>query len=149
MRESLDGQYKVIEFDNGAVVRQYVGTPTPSAVKPALEIITITSNTPDSTLVDLTVNEVTCSAGSTLTATVELHSPDGPIIPLTAAFRMPVQARDGREVVVLAPFVAGVATIVIPFTQSGVWQITEKAINSALPPEQQMTFSNLTVYVVL
>jgi hypothetical protein len=123
--------------------------PTVPLQPPSLVITGITSSVPATTLVDLIAGEVTCPQGSTLTATVEIRNAAGVIILLSASFRMPVKARDGREVVALATFVDGVATIVIPFTQSGVWLITEQAINSALPPEGHMSFSGLTVYVVV
>jgi hypothetical protein len=38
----------------------------------------------------------------------------------------------------MVPFQEGVAHINVPFASSGVWTITEAAINSALPVESQM-----------
>jgi hypothetical protein len=124
--------------------------PLPSVdTKPLLVITEIASSDTENTAIDLAVGEVTCAVGTILTATVEFQAPTGEVIPLTASFRMPVQSRDGREMVALAKFINGIAEITIPFTQSGVWQVREETINSTLPPDSQMLFAGLTIYVVL
>ncbi len=116
---------------------------------PVLVISGLTASDVVNTIINLAAHEVTCKEGVTLTATVELRDQAGAIIPLTTSFRMPVQARDGREFVVLVSFQNGVANISIPFASSGVWMITEATINAALPAESQMSFVGFTAYVVV
>jgi len=95
-----------------------------------------------------TTSEVTVPVGATVTATAQIMD-GGNILPVNASFRMPVTASDGREIVALAQFVDGVAEIAIPFGASGIWSVAESTINRALPPEQQMSFAGVTVYVVV
>lgn len=93
--------------------------------------------------------DVTVPAGAVLTITAELRAPDAEtVLPVDATFRMPVRARDGREMVVLAGIQAGVATVDIPLRQSGSWSSTEALINSGLPHEQQMQFAGVTAFVL-
>lgn len=92
-------------------------------------------------------NKVSCLEGAVVTAVAELHYPDDNLVPLTALFHMPMIARDGREYVVRASFVNGVATISATMRESGYWQITEAAINSGLPEEMAMAFSGIDIIV--
>lgn len=86
--------------------------------------------------------------GTTLTITAELRAGEV-VVPLTSTFLMPVTSRDGRERVLQAAMVDGVATVVSPFAESGVWQVTEAEINSDLPPDMQMHFAGIRIFVVL
>jgi hypothetical protein len=116
--------------------------------RPRIALDGITTSDIENTSID-GMYEVTCPVGTTTTVSASIVGQAGDVLPITASFRMPIQSRDGREFVVLAQFVHGVADITVPFSQSGVWSVTEAAINSALPPEQQMSFAGFTVYVVV
>ena len=122
--------------------------PTPTDQRPVLVIDSITAS-PETGVMISGVSEITCPAGTTFTAVARLTDGNGATLPVDAVFRMPVVARDGQEIVAMASFTAGVATISIPFGISGVWMVTEATINSTLPPEQQMRFAGITVYVVV
>jgi hypothetical protein len=140
-KPGIDWTYASGEFQPPPEVQQ--------VSRPVLVITGITSSDTANTVIDLVGHEVTCKEGVTLTATVELRDQVGAIIPATTSFRLPVQARDGREFVALVAFQNGVAKISIPFSSSGVWMITEATINAALPVASQMTFEGFTAYVVV
>lgn len=130
-------------------VTDIIVCPQPVSPKPDV-VLLIDSITAD---LDVTINpdntDVTCRVGTTLAAVARLTDGSGATLPVSATFRMPVTASDGREIVALAQFVSGVAEIAIPFTASGIWAISEATINRALPPTQQMQFVGITVYVVV
>lgn len=93
--------------------------------------------------------DVTCAAGSSVAVTAELRDPSGSgTLPVSAAFRMPLVARDGRERYLLAAFADGVATIATTLAESGCWQIEESTINRDLPDEQHMSFAGLRIFVL-
>jgi hypothetical protein len=115
------------------------------APRPRIVITQIASSDPEALIAP---GDVTISIGESVAVLAELRAPDDSLIPLTAAFRMPVIARDGRERIVLARFENGLAEISTTFAESGVWQIRAAAINSALPVEQHMDFDGLDIYVV-
>lgn len=135
-------------YEDKEFVLNPANMPTQS-LRPVLVVTTLSMDNEQSEI-NLEALEVTCPEGTTLTANVEIRDEtSGAIIPLTDVFRMPVQARDGREFVALVTFQSGVARFNIPFAASGVWQITEAAINSALPEASQMSFAGFTAYVVV
>ena len=148
----IDGQESEILADEAFISEHY-----PDAVRVENEQeavrpeIVITSLTPSAEHADDSLIEglhnVTMPAGSVLTVTCELRLGDQ-VLPVTEAFRMPLVARDGRERVVLVRFEEGAAVFIVPLTESRVWQVTEDAVNSALPADRQMRFAGLTVYVV-
>lgn len=115
--------------------------------RPRIVITQIVSSDPDA-VVDLEAGEVTCAEGALVAATAELRMPDGSPLPLSAAFRMPLIARDGRERILRAQFSNGVAEIAATLPDSGCWRVTESTINQDLPAEQHMEFAGLTVFVV-
>lgn len=117
----------------------------PEPLRPRIVITQIVSSDPDALI---TLSDVTISIGESVAVTVELRDPDDSLIPLTAAFRMPLVARDGRERIVLARFVDGVAEIAATLPDSGCWQVTEAKINHDLPSDQHMGFAGLDIYVV-
>ena len=94
------------------------------------------------------MSEVTCPAGATLTFIAELRGPNGQVLPISDAFRMPIRSRDGREKVLIATMVEGVITILVPLRESGAWSVTEATVNEALPADRQMRFAGVQVYVV-
>lgn len=123
----------------------HVAPPVAIYPRPDLVVTALTCSDPAAIIQP---GDVTCAVGSTVTATAELRAPDGSIIPLTAAFRMPMIARDGRERVIMARLENGVATISTALPESGVWVTSEETINSGLPPEMQMRFARHEIYVV-
>lgn len=112
--------------------------------RPSLGITTVVSSDPTAIIQP---GDITCLAGSTVTATVELRGTDGGIIPLTKKFRMPVISRDGRERISLISLENGSATITLTLPESGVWVIEEKTINNGLPIEEHMKFQRHEIYV--
>ena len=99
------------------------------------------------TVIKPSLDDVTCPVGAVLTVTAELRGASG-IVPLTDTFRMPLRARDGREVMLVVSLVAGVATITVPLRESGAWSVTEQSINESLPESARMRFDGVTAYVV-
>lgn len=124
-----------------------LSTLTPAAPQPTVEIV-ITNVTTDNPGAIIQPGDVTVPVGTTVTVTAELRGPDGAVLPVDAMFRMPFVARDGRERILLAQFVQGVASIGTTMAESGCWQITEATINRDLPPEQHMRFAGLSIYAV-
>ena len=115
-------------------------------------VLRLTSVVPDAehaamTAISADLDDVTCPVGTVLTVTAELVVGDQRV-PISEAFRMPLRARDGREKVLLATMDNGLATIAAPMRESGVWEVTERAINEALPAELQMEFSGIRIFVV-
>lgn len=117
--------------------------------KHALVITHIASDaaTMAQTAVQPDLREVTCPVGAVLSINAELRSPDGLRVPLDSTFRLPIRARDGREKLLLAVMQDGQATISAPMRESGVWGVTADLINSSLPPETQMSFDGVEVFV--
>lgn len=124
-----------------------LSTLTPAAPQPTVEIV-VTNVQTDSPQAIIRPGDVTVPVGTAVTVTAELRAPDGTVLPVDAAFRMLFVARDGRERILLAQFVQGVATIGTTVSDSGCWQISESTINRDLPPEQHMRFSGLSIYAV-
>lgn len=120
-----------------------------SSARPTMVITAITADAGHAaqTVIKPGLGDVTCPVGTVLTVTSELRSPSG-LVPLTDTFRMPLLARDGRELMLLASLVSGVATITVPLRDSGAWQVTEESINSGLPEAMHMHFSGITAYVI-
>lgn len=92
-------------------------------------------------------SEVTCREGTRLAVSAELRNGDA-VLPLTAQFRLPLRATDGRERVLLATMVDGRISIGATLRDSGIWRVDEAGVNSALPAGQGFAFSGLTVYVL-
>lgn len=141
-------EYVTVTLPNGAVVTEIVA-PAP-APRPRLVVTAITADAGHQaqTVVTAEMDDVTCPVGTVLTVTAELRSPlDASVIPLSDTFRLPLRARDGREEVLRASMVAGVVTIASTLDQSGVWKITESAINEALPEAMHMACAGLTIFV--
>lgn len=125
--------------------------PTPVAgpdPRPQIVVVGITADSAHAAqLVLAGLREVTCPAGTTLQVVAELQL-GGQVLPVDEVFRVPFRSRDGRERVLLGNMSQGVITFNVPLPASGVWMVTEAAINEALPPEAQMAFAGLTLYVV-
>lgn len=96
--------------------------------------------------IELPKGEVTTRRGAILEADVEIQA-GGQVLPVTRVFRMPIIASDGREEILLAPFVAGKAKLQIPCDASGIWRVTEAAINRDLGATERLTFAGFTIYV--
>lgn len=58
MREYTDGDYKVTEYDNGAVIRELIGVPyTPDAIEPQLTEAEQRELDRDEMLIDLLIQQ--------------------------------------------------------------------------------------------
>lgn len=112
--------------------------------RPELVVGAIACDDPDALI---SPGDITCTVGSTVTATATLTAGDGSIIPLNAMFRMPLKARDGRERVLLVKLVNGVANLLAPLRESGVWVIDERNINEGLPAAQHMHIKTQMIFV--
>lgn len=113
--------------------------------RPSVVITGVTCSDPNAAIQP---RDVTCLVGSNLSVAVELRDAGGVAVSITTAFRMPLVARDGRERILLAQFVDGIAIISTILSESGCWRISEETINSGLPDTQQMRFDGLEIYVV-
>ena len=119
---------------------------------PSRPSIVITHIQPDegnapTTLLAPDWSEVTCREGTRLAVSAELRSGEA-VLPLTAQFRLPLRATDGRERVLLATMTDGRISIGATLRDSGIWRVDEAGVNSALPAGQGFAFSGLTVYVL-
>jgi hypothetical protein len=92
-------------------------------------------------------SEATLKKGTTAKATGELRL-SGVKIPFSATFRMPIQANDGRERLILATLTEGALSVEWTPTESGTWAVSQEAINRGLPPEDRMTFAGLRLLVL-
>lgn len=137
-----DGNLEDLTFDPDT--RTVSARPTPRLV-----ITDITADPTWGMSVSADLSDVTIPAGATVTITAELRLPDSDeVIPVDATFRMPIRARDGREIVVLVGLQQGIATVDIPLRASGAWRADESTINSGLPADQRMRFAGVTAYVI-
>ncbi|WP_321532259.1 hypothetical protein [uncultured Desulfuromonas sp.] len=137
---------RVEEAIGAGVIRYVPAAPVPAL--PVLSVVNLLSS--DSSAVTTGIRDITSKAGSTITAAIELRdAASGETLPLTALFRMPLRASDGRERFVLVSMVDGVATITVTLPESGRWEVTQESINSGLPPAEHMQFAGLTLYIVL
>lgn len=114
--------------------------------------IVITHIQPDdanaaSTLLAPNWSEVTCREGTRLAVSAELRL-GAAVLPLTAQFRLPLRATDGRERVLLATMTGGLISISATLRDSGIWRVDEAGINSAMPEGQGFEFSGLAIYVL-
>jgi|SRR5450830_1889277 len=129
----------------------FIVPPPAAAPEDQRATIVVTSLTADGAhaahLVLKGLREVTCLVGTELQAEAELRHA-GALVPVDDAFRMPLRSRDGRERVLLGTMTQGHIRFRVTLPESGVWSVTEDAINEAIPPEQRMTFAGLTIYVV-
>lgn len=114
-------------------------------LRPRLVVTNVVTSYPDAQILP---GDVTVPVGTSVSVTVEMRGPDDVLIPLTAVFRMPFAARDGRERILLAQFAAGVATIGTTCGESGCWQIDESTINRDLAAGEHMRFEGLKIFVV-
>lgn len=117
--------------------------------RPSIVITHIEADEANATTTTLAADwsEVTCREGTRLTVSAELRS-GHEVLPLTAQFRLPLRATDGRERVLLATMTNGHISIGATLRDSGIWRVDEAGINSALPAGQGFAFSGLTVYVL-
>lgn len=111
-------------------------------VNPEIIVTAISSNDSDNIINGL--SEITCKSGSTINVTAEIKK-DGDIVPLTDSFKMPLIASDGRERIVLAKFINGIANISSTLSEAGFWAITEEAINKGFAEEDQFAFKGLKI----
>lgn len=119
----------------------------PIIPKPTLRITHLSFDSGNGIISD-DFSEITCTAGSKISASAVLEM-NGQLLPITTTFRMPITSADGKEIYALIEFQDGAASAVIPFDASGKWMINETNINSALPPDQHMGLSAITVYVTV
>jgi hypothetical protein len=122
----------------------------PPMPTPAVVILSATVSGPgaETALVDLEAGEITTPAGTTIQASGEIQIGGVKFAPFSGHFRMPVQASDGREKVVLATITAGNLAAAFPCKEVGIWSVTEDAINRDLSEEQKLQFRGLRVYVL-
>lgn len=133
------------------VAGEFIAPPPAAVPEDQRPTIVVTSLTADAAhaaqLVLKGLREVTCLVGTELQAEAELRLA-GALVPMDDAFRMPLRSRDGRERVLLGTMTQGKIRFRVTVPESGVWSVTEEAINEAIPPEQRMAFAGLTIYVV-
>lgn len=125
------------------------GIVTPPAARPLLVITSVSADATNAARTAITpeLNDVTCPAGTVLNISAQVQIGGAPLS-VTATFRMPIVARDGREKVLLVALVGGVANFNAPMRESGVWEVTQAIINQGLPAAEQMDFAGITIYVV-
>jgi len=129
-------------YSNGVLVDPYV---PPADTRPSL---VLTAATCTDVNAQIALPRMMFAAGATVAVTAELRDATNAIIPMTQSFAMPLVADDGRKRLLLVNMTSGVATVNATITESGKWEVREDAINSELPPEQQMQFAGLNMYVV-
>jgi hypothetical protein len=118
--------------------------PIPVAPKPVLTITSVSG----ALYYDTVKAEITIHAGTQLIVSSEL-SLDGTLMAtFSDNFRMPVQAIDGREKIILSTITNGIGTTQWTPKDSGTWLVTEALINRDLPSESHIGFSGLKIFVL-
>lgn len=148
--QPVDGEYVQIGWAWPAGGAPVAPEPEPVHVRPQIVVtsVTVDAEHAGESMVE-GVAVATVPQGATLTVAAELRAPGGAVIASSDVFRMPLRATDGRERIVLARMTAGLISVTVPLRESGVWEISEAGINSAIPPENQMAFSGLKIFVVV
>lgn len=145
-----------IEFDPAIGSRLYMTytngewVAPPPPVVPEVVVVGISADdaSAEATVIAADLRSVDAPVGATLTFAVELRA-RGAVMPLNRRFRMPLRSAEGSASRLIAvDFVGGVASFKVPLTESRHWRIDEAAINSDLPPGQQLTFAGLDVYAL-
>lgn len=116
--------------------------------RPHLVVTSVSADQPIQLAPDL--SECTMRLGTIATIRAELRAPDGTVVPLTDAFRMPMRKRGGGEGMLLAEMVDGVVSITAQMTNQGddgVWIVDEETINARMPPSMRMRFSGFVVNI--
>lgn len=135
-----------------AAARAFIASQEPAPQPPAkplsLILTSLTCEAPQA-IVNEAAGEATIPKASKITARGEVRI-NGAVIAeaFTGAFRLPIIASDGRERIILATITKGLMEAHWTPSESGKWRITEAGINSALPADRQMTWRDLTVYVL-
>lgn len=129
--------------------RYRIAASIPEQRAPTMIITAITADAAnDAKTVLRGLSDVTCPVGTTLSVSAELRGEGDTTLLVSDNFRMPFRARDGREKVLLAEMAEGIIAFDVPLRESGVWSVSEDMINESLPPERQMRFAGITVFVV-
>lgn len=153
MKQFIEGDFLVTEYDSGAVARElrFVPVATPPADTSASPVLVVTSVTGDRPIqVADDLSACTMQIGTTATITAELRDAGGSVISMTDSFRMPLRKRGGGEGMLLAQMVNGVATVTAQMSapgDDGVWTVTEQAINEGMLPGMYMRFAGFTVSI--
>lgn len=146
-----------IEFDPAAGSRlgmtytdgEWVALEPP--VVPEVVVVGISADdaSAEATVIAADLRSVDAPVGATLTFAVELCA-RGAVLPISRRFRMPLRSAEGAAAsrLIAVDFVGGMASFKVALTESRHWRIDEAAINSDLPPGQQLTFAGLDVYAL-
>ena len=140
-------------FVDGAFV-----SPPPISPSLPVPVLTLTSlslfNVPpeDMSAISSDQLEVTMPLDAGVNATFEIQVDDGTGNMVTAPIdipmvRMPVTSVDGWRIYLVFPITQGTGTVSWTPQESGRWQITQDNINSELPPDMQMSFVGLDIFV--
>lgn len=110
---------------------------------PTIAITSITGG-----VYDQESKELTIQVGDSFTANGELQV-GGTVYPAySGVFRIPIASSDGREKLILANVVDGMATVSWTPKDSGIWKITAELMNRDIPPEQHILFAGLKIFVL-
>lgn len=143
----VDGDDIEIIHDNGAIERKKYWAPLEEVDnRPEAHVATITPENPNGVII-VGNNDITCPINTKFFISGQLLSSANELIPLTATFRMPIKATDGRIRMLLVGFNEGNFVIEVTFKESGEWFVDESLINSNLPSEQHMRFNKITAFV--
>jgi hypothetical protein len=121
----------------------------PEAQKPTLVITCLAADAPENKITSVAddYSEITIPIGAGVVASFELQI-GGQVLPVDMPLlRMPITATDGRTAYAIVSIRQGRGTATWTPEQSGRWKITEANVNSELPPEAQMFFSGIDVFV--
>ena len=131
-------------YDGSAFAAPEVTAPVdPRMMK--LVVTSISSDDPNEMVVG--TNEITCAAGSTITATVEIRSvADDSVMAVTDKFRLPVSGDNGK-IYVLADFTDGAAAITTTIANSGKWVVDEVNVNSNILDESQQFIMDESIII--
>jgi hypothetical protein len=123
--------------------------PAPEPPRPRLVITSLAANAPEYKTTDVAddFSQITIPMGASVVASFQVQIA-GQAIPIDMPLlRMPITATDGRTAYAIVTIAQGKGVATWTPEQSGRWQITEANINSELPPESQMEFSGIDVFV--
>ncbi|MNV85289.1 hypothetical protein D3C71_1792330 [compost metagenome] len=127
---------------------EWVAPPPPVVPEVVIAGISADEAHADTTVIAPDLSSVDAPVGATLTFAVELRA-RGAVLPINRRFRMPLRSAEGSASRLIAvDFVGGMASFNVALSESRHWRIDEAAINSDLPPGQQLTFAGLDVYAL-
>jgi len=117
-------------------------------------VITSLTSSDQNAIIDLDNHEITVHENQSVTADFEIHkiSDNSLNTDYSGTFRMPLKKQSTGDIIYTLVTInggKGSLNFTMPSHTVGLWQITQELINEKLPPELQLQFEGLDIYVVI